>query len=269
MGGPFGGWVSDAFGWRWAFIVQIPLLFIAAALVYTQVRVPAPNTPTSKAGIKGETTFRSKLARIDYLGSLTLVIAVGALLLSMSLKTSSTKSDGSEYLWSDPIVYGLLITSGIMTIVFVLVEKYYSPEPILPLQLLTRRTPVAVALSSLIMVLNQFSMMYNIPLFFSAVLLTSSSVAGAHLLPYSFLMGVGSLAAGWFMRRTGTYWWISIICGVMMVISSVMLCTWNRESPGWITWVSQMPSGFGYTGVLTSTIVALMTHVTRQGKGET
>jgi hypothetical protein len=47
-----------------------------------------------------------------------------------------------------------------------------------------------------------------------------------------------------------------------------MLCSWRRESPEWVTWVAQMPSGLGYTGVLTGTLVALMNDVAREGKGE-
>ena len=197
------------------------------------------------------------------------MITVGSLLLSISFKTSSTKPSGEDYRWSDPLVLSLLLASLISGIIFILVEGFYSPEPVLPLRLLTRRTPFAVALSSLTMVINQFSILYNIPLYFSAVRLQSSSVAGAHVLPYSVMIGVGSLSIGLIMRRTGKYWWVTVISAVIMVVSSAMLVTWDTKSPAWITWVAQTPSGFGYAGVLTSSLVALMTNVTREGKGET
>ena len=218
---------------------------------------------------KSAPTWRSNLSRIDYLGSSMLVLAIGTLLLGLSLKTSSIKATGEDYRWSDPLIWGLLSVAAATTIIFVLIEGLYSPEPILPLNLLTRRTPVAIALSSFTMVINQFSILYNIPLYFSAVRLTSASVAGAHVLPYSFMIGVGSLTIGWIMRRTGKYWWTNVISASIIVVSSILLLFWNVISPAWITWIAQIPAGFGYAGVLTSSLVALMTHVTRQGKGET
>ncbi|WVF72227.1 hypothetical protein IAT40_007039 [Kwoniella sp. CBS 6097] len=296
LGGPGGGWISDHSGWRVAFNIQVPLLVACAACSYTFLRLPTsasasasasaqePPSPSSadeasnsnsrnvEAGTETEgekkTSWRSTLARIDYLGSLTLVIAVGTLLLSMSIKTSTTKSDGSDYHFSDPLIYGLLLCSVVFTTLFILVEGYYSPEPILPLQMLFRRTPLAVAISSFTMVMAQFSVLYNIPLFFTIVQNQSSSSAGAHLLPNSILIGAGSLFAGWKMRHTGKYWWLGIGCSSLMVLSSIGMLFWNERSPGWLTWLAQAPGGFGYAGVLTTSLVALMTHVTRAGRGE-
>ncbi|WVQ98804.1 hypothetical protein IAU59_005935 [Kwoniella sp. CBS 9459] len=281
LGGPVGGWISDKAGWRVAFNIQVPLLIACAACSYTFLRLPtsasARNPPPTASDITGSesnskdekrTSWRSTLARIDYLGSLTLVVSVGTLLLSMSIKTSTTKADGSDYHFSDPLIWGLLLSSALFTTLFVLVEGYYSPEPILPLQLLFRRTPLAVAISSFTMVMSQFSVLYNIPLFFTIVQNQSSSNAGAHLLPNSILIGVGSLYAGWRMRRTGKYWWLGIGCSSLMVLSSIGMLFWNQTSPSWLTWLAQAPGGFGYAGVLTTSLVALMTHVTRAGKGE-
>jgi len=279
-GGPVGGLLSDNFGWRTAFFIQIPLLFAAGFAVFTFVKVPARDVPpppsrngtplpTSVNGKPVKASLRSSLARIDYLGSATLVIAVASLLLSLSLKTSSQKSDGQDYEWSDPLIWSLFIVSAVSTVVFVLLEGLYVNEPILPLRLLTRRTPIAVALSNLFMVTNNFSIIYNIPLYFSAVKLKSSSVAGAHLLSYSLVVGLGSLSVGWMIRRTGKYYWTSICSSTCIAISSALLMLWKEESPDWLTWVAQVPAGFGYAGTLTSTLVALMTSVTREGKGET
>ncbi|ORY27197.1 putative multidrug resistance protein fnx1 [Naematelia encephala] len=281
LGGPGGGWIGDMFGWRVAFYCQIPVLAVFGILIFTQVQVPQPEIPVPSRPVSGTATpikdsststkakWHSKLSRIDYAGSLTLVIAVGTLLVSISLKTSTQKSNGDEYAWSDPTVWGLLIVALIFTIAFILVEGYYSPEPILPLGLLTRRTPLAAAISSFTMVTNQYAILYNIPLYFSAVRLQSSSSAGAHLLPFSISIGVGSLTVGWIMRHNGKYWWLNVMCGSFIAISSGIFCFWNVNSPEWITWIAQAPNGFGYGGVLTSTLVALLTHVQVAGKGET
>ncbi|WWD10048.1 hypothetical protein V865_008181 [Kwoniella europaea PYCC6329] len=265
LGGPVGGWISDHFGWRAAFFAQVPFLLIAALFIYTFV-----NTPNlSNQDTEESPSWRQQLGRIDWLGSLTLALAVASLLLSMSIKTSTTKPDGTDYKLSDPLIWGLLAASAICTIAFVLVEKYYSPEPILPLKLLTRRTPLAIAISSFTMVSGQYSVLYNLPLFFTIVQNKSSSNAGAHLLPNSILIGVGSLFVGWRMRHTGKYWFLGIGCSSLMVISSIGMLAWKKDSPDWLTWLAQAPGGFGYAGVLTTSLVALMTHITRRDRSET
>nr|XP_019013607.1 multidrug resistance protein fnx1 [Kwoniella pini CBS 10737]OCF52388.1 multidrug resistance protein fnx1 [Kwoniella pini CBS 10737] len=263
LGGPVGGWISDHFGWRVAFTAQVPLLLITAGCIYTFVNFPQASS------IENGSRWKKQLGRIDWLGSLTLALGVGTLLLSMSIKTSTTKSNGKDYKFSDPIIFGLLMISVIILCLFVLIEGYYSKEPILPLKLLIRRTPLSIAISSFTMVLGQYSILYNLPLFFTIVQSKSSSSAGAHLLPNSILIGIGSLFAGWRMRHTGKYWLLSVGCSSLMVISSIGMLFWKRLSPNWLTWIAQAPGGFGYAGVLTTSLVALMTHITRRDRSET
>jgi MFS family permease len=263
LGGPVGGWISDTIGWRGAFWVQPPLLLVAGVGVW----VNAKKTRQEDQGMKGG-NWMEKLAQIDWAGLVLLIVGVGSLLLAMSYKTSSTTSTGKEYKWTNPLIYGLLLTSLVTIIIFVLVEKYFSNQPILPLSLLTRRTPLGVAISNFFMTLSQFSLLYNVPLYFSTVHLKSSSVAGAHLLPNSIMICFGSLFVGWIMRRTGRYWYLTMICGGLIVLSCGLLCTWGEGMSGWASWIEVAPGGFGYAGVLTTSLVALMSDVTREGKGE-
>ena len=158
---------------------------------------------------------------------------------------------------------------GVFTLLFILVEGKIAHRPILPLGLLGRRTPAAVAISLFVVVINQFSLLYNIPLFFSTVRLEYAGVSGAHLMPYTICIGGGSLLAGWYMRRTGKYWSAGVLSALGMVFSAALFCFWNRDMADWWTWIAPLPAGLGYAGVLTSTLVALMTNVTRAGKGET
>ncbi|ELU41783.1 MFS_1 domain-containing protein [Rhizoctonia solani AG-1 IA] len=116
IGGPVGGWINDTFG----------------CIPYS-VNIKLPET---------KQTARQKLARIDYAGSFTLVVCVGSLLLGLSLKT------GEDLKWSSPIVVSLLCLSAVFAVVFVLVEAKWAPEPVMPMRLLTMRTPFFVAVSN-------------------------------------------------------------------------------------------------------------------------
>ena len=80
------------------------------------------------------------MRKMDFAGSATLAITIGCLLLGFSLKSSESLQ------WSHPFIYGLFITSAVFAVLFVLVEAYWSPYPVIPLRLITQRTPLAVCL---------------------------------------------------------------------------------------------------------------------------
>ena len=84
-----------------------------------------------------------KLRRIDFLGSVTLVGMVGCALLGVSLKTTE------ELEWSDPLIVGLFVVSAVCGCLFVWTESRLAPYPVMPLRLITRRTPLFVSLSNL------------------------------------------------------------------------------------------------------------------------
>lgn len=99
-----------------------------------------------------------KLRRIDFLGSLTLVGTIGCLLLGFSLKTTE------ELPWSHQLVWGLFIASAVCGVLFVLVEARWAPYPVMPLRLITRRTPLAVSLGNLFCSISAYSTVSYLPL---------------------------------------------------------------------------------------------------------
>lgn len=134
LGGPLGGYIADNFGWRIAFLAQVPFLITAAILVSIHVKIVLPEAPL---------TLRQKLQRIDWLGSLTLVLFVASMLAGFSLKATE------DLAWTHPYVWGSLSFSVVALLAFVFVEARVSPEPVMPMRLLLSRTPFAVSLTYL------------------------------------------------------------------------------------------------------------------------
>jgi len=248
LGGPLGGFLSDRFGWRWAFLMQIPILFLSYFIVLFKVNIKLPTVPQ---------TALEKIKRIDYLGSLTLVLAVGCSLLGISLNTSE------ELPWSHPAVWGLLAAGGISAVAFVVVEKYVAVQPVMPMRLLTGRTPFFVAMTYFFLSMSTYSGMYNVPLYFSAVRLTTATESGLHLLPNSIALSIGSLFAGWLMRRTGRYFYLNLFGAFLTIISSAMFAAWSSQTSDFHLWFDIIPSGFGNSSLLTSMLIALIASVDR------
>ena len=69
IGTVIGGVVADTWGWRWAFLIQLPAIAGASVLVITQVHIEAEK--------KGPLSPWEKFKRIDWAGSVVLMISVG------------------------------------------------------------------------------------------------------------------------------------------------------------------------------------------------
>ena len=64
LGGLLGGWINSLWGWRMAFLVQVPLVVVGAILVFFTVSIPVK--------ISEKSAFR----RVDYLGSVILTVSL-------------------------------------------------------------------------------------------------------------------------------------------------------------------------------------------------
>ncbi|GJJ13075.1 hypothetical protein Clacol_007325 [Clathrus columnatus] len=162
LGGPLGGWINQV----------VPLLLLCMTIIVLRLDIPLSEDVRRQSKME-------KLRRIDWLGALTLVTGVGSLLLGFSLKTSE------DLEWTNLWVWIPLVTSVLALVSFVLVEAYFSVAPIMPLRILKERTPLAIAIGNLY--------------YFATVKLKASSEAGAHLLPNSVAVSLGSLFAGWYI----------------------------------------------------------------------
>ncbi|KAJ6606035.1 MFS general substrate transporter [Mycena vulgaris] len=251
IGAPLGGWLGDTIGWRAAFLCQSPFLIFGLFLLYLKVREPALILAAAS------TSIFAKLKRVDYAGSVGLVLALLTFLVGMNFKTTAA------YEWEDPHVWGFLTTGIVLACSFILIELKFAAEPIMPITMLKRRTPGFVALNNFLLSVLSFSTVYNTPLYFTAARLRTSANAGSHLIPNSVCVAIGSLFAGWYMRKTGRYWKLQAFAGLCVVGANLTLASWNANTPEWVLYTTLMPSGFGFSTTLTTTLLALIASVPR------
>ncbi|KAI0035946.1 vacuolar amino acid permease [Vararia minispora EC-137] len=250
LGGPLGGWINDSFGWRAAFLFQAPILAFSVTLVSIKVNIPLSADLQSRS-------ISERLRRMDFLGSATLAGTVGALLLGFSLKESEQLS------WTNPLIWSLFVASVVSAILFVLVETRWAHMPILPLRLITQRTPLAVCLTNFFCSIASFSVVYNVPLYFSAVRMASSTNAGLHLLPHSIALSTGSIFAGWIMRHTARFYYLTLCSALLSVVSTAMVAFWNDSTASWHLWFDIVPQGLGVASIITSTLIAIIAGVAK------
>ena len=245
LGGPLGGGFADGgFGWRWAFLIQVPLCMVHFGVVSWKVDIPA-----------GPGSMLEKLRRIDVFGALSLVSAVALVLVGLSL-------GGNELPWSSPVVLGSLLVGCALLCVFVFVEKHVAREPLMPMSVLFNRTPGFVSLACWFISISQFGIVFNVPLYFVAVEGTRSSVAGLHLIPNAVVASACSLGSGLVMGRTGKYRTMMLTGGFLGVFGPLCMCFWDRSiTTELLYWLSMPWGGAAFGSILTITLVALIASV--------
>lgn len=244
-------------------------------MIWFKVRYSVQSPHSSGAATpEVQQTIGQKLRRIDWLGSFTLAIFMGLALLAVTLVTSSTDPE-IAYRWGDKLIIGMFIASGFFFLVFLHVELYVAAEPVLPIELLTQRTPIAVAINNFTISILSFGVvssplpdvahtqMYSVPLYYMAVRLMSPSNAGSHLIPNSILGSSGSLAVGFIVRSTGRYYWLTVFCGLFSILSAFLLASWDLHTSEFWLWTSFGPMAFSMGSVTTLTIVGLIADIGR------
>ncbi|KAB5594833.1 MFS transporter [Ceratobasidium theobromae] len=262
LGGPFGGWISDHYGWRWAFLIQIPFFALSFFLTTTNLNYVIPG--------KGQCT-KEIFKRIDYGGCISMFTSVGGLLFFLSFKYNQ------EYAWDSAPVVTSLVIMIIATVAFVFIELKLAPEPMLAPFLLCQTVPVVVGCSIALVSMCNFSTMYFLPIWFETVQLQSASVAGlsastylrlqwsidvampgAHLLPHSVSISLGSFFAGWYIARTGRYKNLEDSFGLFPFVATLLIYCLREDSSEFEQWFSIIPMGFGNSVILQTTLNSVL-----------
>jgi EmrB/QacA subfamily drug resistance transporter len=221
IGPTLGGWITDNWGWRWTFYVNVP--FGIAALVLVAVALP------------GHVQLRKH--RIDYLGATALVAAAVPLLLGFSWA-------GSDYAWDSPLIITLFTFSAIMWVVFVFVEKH-AAEPVLSPSLFTDRTFAVSAVAGFIAMAGMFGAIMYLPLFVQGVQGNSATSSGMVLTPMMLGFIVSSIVGGQLLSRWGRYKLLLIMGFVVTIVGLWLLSRMGTETTNTAVVINMVITGLG------------------------
>ncbi|KAF2709459.1 MFS general substrate transporter [Pleomassaria siparia CBS 279.74] len=204
MGAPLGGLLADSIGWRWSFLAQGPLCVVAFIAVALALDMPEQD----------QSHWRQKVARIDFLGACILITAIFGLLVGLDR--------GSNVSWSDHMTIGALCTTPLF-LVFVLVERYVASHPFAPFHIILNRSLFACYLCNFFAFGGWLAVTFFIPLWWQVAGDLSAAEAGLRLVPCIVCGVSGSLAGGFYMKRTGKYYWITGIAYCALVVGLVIV----------------------------------------------
>ncbi|MCW2927127.1 MAG: oxidoreductase [Thermoleophilia bacterium] len=176
-----GGSISDNFGWRWIFWVNVPLGALALLLIVTQLHLP----------------FHPRRTRIDWLGAVTFGGGLTTLLLALS-------QGGRTHAWDSAHIVGLLAAAVVLLVAFVFAERH-AEDPMIPLALFRDRNVTLTSIAGIAVGAGMFAAIFYVPLFMQAVVGVSSADSGLALVPLMFGLILTSTASGILIGKLGSY----------------------------------------------------------------
>ncbi|KAE8448092.1 hypothetical protein EG329_009857 [Mollisiaceae sp. DMI_Dod_QoI] len=243
FGAVIAGALLPVAGWRFLFWIQGPLAIAFGTGIFFSI----PSHFTSGQEDDGS-SIRAKLARIDYLGAITLTVTISLFLFGLSWQ---------NVLWL-PIVGSLLLL-----ICFICIEVYVAAEPIVPISVLKSRGALLSCVAQLGIMASRWSILFYTPAYAIAIRGWSPASAGSILIPTNLGFAVGGiLAGGLHIKRTGSFWLPSIVSYSLFACSIALLSQiTNQNTPTLLYLLAVFVNGLCIGSALNYTLAHLL-HLT-------
>jgi MFS family permease len=220
-------------GWRWVFLMNLPIGAIALYMVFTFLHVP--HTP--------------KPQRIDWWGAVTIVLAVVPLLL--------VAENGNEWGWGSTLSITMFVVGGLGILAFILAERAAKETALLPLALFRSSSFSMATIVGVSVGFGMFGGLMTLQLMLQFVNGASPTESGLMMLPMVLGMMMATMVAGQVTRKTGHYKTFLRTGTLMLLIGYVYMIGYSADMPYWQISIGMVLIGLGLGQLMqTLTLVA-------------
>ncbi|MEU3839474.1 MFS transporter [Streptomyces sp. NPDC028635] len=227
-----GGLLVSTAGWRWVFLINLP---VGAACLLLTLRCVAPSP-------------RRVTRSLDWPAQCAVVATVA--LLTAALNEAGRRG------WSDPAVVAGLLLAAAAAAAFVVRERL-ARSPALPLSLLRSRPMGGACVIGLLFNFGFYGMVFTASVEFQHQRGYSALGTGLALFPAVAMTMFASVLSGRLTRRTGDR--PLVVCG--MLLAALGLAGWTAagDDPAYALLVApMMAAGFGTSFALTGSTTTVM-----------
>ena len=95
----------------------------------------------------------------------------------------------------------------------------------------------------------------------------SAANAGKRLIPGAIGGSIGSMGIGLLVNRVGKYYWFLLLSAALLIFNTILISTLDMRSSLVQQFLYLIPGGLGYAGLLTITLVALLSSIRPEDMG--
>ena len=194
-------------GWRWVFLVNVPIGIVALIVVAKFLNVP--HTRVNH--------------RVDYWGAGALAMALVPLLI--------VAEQGRTWGWGSATSLAMYGIGAVGIVAFVFVERHMGDEALLPLRLFRRSVFSLTNVINFIMGVGMFGMMMSLPLYLQIVKGATPTESGLLTLPMTAGILVASMGSGILISKTGRYKRFPIMGMAIVSVSMFLFAQIGVDTP--------------------------------------
>ncbi len=246
IGGLFAGadHVLGIAGWRWVFLINVPIGLIALSIVFRVLNIP--HTPTDH--------------RIDWWGAVTLIVGLVPLLI--------VAEQGRQWGWTSGGVLTLIVVGVLALVAFVLVEIRMKQEALIPMRLFRNATFSVVQGAGLLVGMAMFGAILTLPLFLQIVRGATPTQSGLQMMSMMIGLILASVISGQLTARTGRYKIFPQVGTFLVVIGAIQLALFLQiDTPDVWLWGMIFLVGFGIGLCMQSLTIATQNSVPAKDMG--
>ncbi len=224
LGGFFAGTDSllGISGWRWIFLLNVPLGAAALVLIVRVLHVPH---------------FDHATGRVDWSGVSALVVAIVPLLVVLER--------GNDWGWKSSSSLILFAISIIGWVAFVFIERSEGDDALLPLRMFRIPTVAITTTMNFIMGFAMFGGLAGLPLYLQISRGMSPTRAGLAMIPFTVGILLAAVIATRIIYQTLRYKWIPVVGSFLLIVGTFYLSHLEYDSPFSSIIVGAIIFGFG------------------------
>ncbi|NEW39782.1 MFS transporter [Nocardia cyriacigeorgica] len=238
LGPVLGGFFSDyeilggIEGWRWVFLVNVPVGVLAMIVVAKVLNVP----------------HQRQNHRIDWPGALALAVFVVPLLV--------VAEQGRHWGWDSTKALTCYGIGAAGLLLFVVIEFLMKDAALIPLRLFKNSTFSVTIAGGFIVGVAMFGAITMVPQYFQVVRGYSPTKAGLLMLPLVLGIMIGSGVAGQITKRTGRYKILPVAGTFIIAVGAVLYAQVHYDSALWQPLVYGGVIGLGLGCCMQTLIIA-------------
>jgi EmrB/QacA subfamily drug resistance transporter len=236
IGGLLAGapYILGIVGWRWVFLINIPIGAAALAIVLRFLHLPKRS--------------ENRGVRIDWWGATTVIVAVTPLLL--------VAEQGRDWGWDSVSSWACYLIGAAGIVAFILVERVMGDDALIPLKLFKSSTFSMATILGVLVGFGMFGALSSIPLFLQLVNGSTPTESGFQLLPMILGLMISSIVSGQLISRTGRYKIFPIIGTGLMSLGFFLFTFIQASTPIWYIMLGMFLVGLGLGQLMQTLTIA-------------